>query len=101
MKPEECEHEVPIKHTCYKCGEHGVSASFSNELLCVGQIKKGDIVFITFDGIRRPYDVEEVLNENTMMEEILLDIEDNLYFITSMALGGNSWAKDVKVNFDT
>jgi len=34
MKPEECEHGVPVKHTCYKCGEHGVSASFSNKLLC-------------------------------------------------------------------
>jgi len=35
MKPEECEHEVPVKHTCYKCGEHNVSASGSNELLSV------------------------------------------------------------------
>ena len=45
MKPEECEHGVPTKHTCYKCGEHNVSASGSNELLCC-DICGGKMVYI-------------------------------------------------------
>ena len=40
MKPKECEHGVPAKHTCYKCGEHNVSASGSNELLCDVELLK-------------------------------------------------------------
>ncbi len=75
-----------------------VGESNSTDLLCAGQIKKRDIVWITYKGNRRPYDVEDVLMPNTDTAEILLDIDDNLYFITSMALDGSSWAKDVKVN---
>jgi len=67
----------------------------SIQLLSVGQIKEGDTVLVTFKNNRRPYDVKEVLNAGTSKEEILLDIEDNLYFITSMAIDGTSWAEDV------
>lgn len=38
MKPEECEHGVPAKHTCYKCDE--ASKSRSNDVLCERSLKK-------------------------------------------------------------
>ena len=68
------------------------------KLTKAGQVKKGDIVELTFKDIRRPYDVVDVLNAGTDKEEILLDVEDNIYFITSMAIGGSSWASQVTIN---
>ncbi len=64
-------------------------------LLSAGQLEIGDIVLLTFNGQRRPYDVENVLNPKTDKEEIILDLAENLYFITSMAIDGTSWAKNV------
>ena len=67
------------------------------ELKSLDQIKDGDKVATTFKGKREYWDHVNVLDPNTDMEEILLDPENNIYFITSMAIGGVSWAQDVVV----
>jgi hypothetical protein len=64
-------------------------------LLSAGQLEPGDIVWLTFKDQRRTYDVEIVMNPGTDIEEIILDIDENLCFITSMAIDGSSWAKNV------
>lgn len=66
-------------------------------LQSVGQVQPGDLVRATFKGKTQPYVVAFVLNPGTDQEEIVLDAESNLYYITSMALDGTSWAKDVMV----
>ena len=71
--------------------------SDSNALLCVGQIKKGDTVLCEYKGKKEAHIVEEVLYPGAGNEEILLDVDDNYYFVTSMAIDGTSWAKNVKV----
>lgn len=67
------------------------------DLLSAGQIKEGDKLKITYKGERINYVAEEILNAGTDKEEIILHVDSNLYFITSMALDGTSWAKDVKI----
>ena len=62
-----------------------------------GQIKEGDRLHVTFDGKRVKYKAKEVLNPGTIHEEIIVNKKRNYYFITSMALNGTSWAKDVRV----
>lgn len=61
-----------------------------------GQIKEGYRIKCKckWKGSEVNYRVKEVLNEGTDREEIL--IGDALYFITSMAIDGTSWAKNVK-----
>ena len=63
-----------------------------------GQIKKGDEIFCIYNGRAKIYEAKEILFAGTPNEEILLNVEDNLYFITSMAIDGSSWAK--KVSYD-
>lgn len=75
----------------------GREASDLTRLLSAGQLEPGDIIQTTFKGETKRYDVEDVLNPGTDREEIILDIHDNLYFITSMAIDGTSWAKDVMI----
>lgn len=65
------------------------------ELTEVGQIKKGDIVQCVYRGRLLRYIAEEVLHEGTDKEEVIVDLEENKYFITSMAIDGTSWAKEV------
>ena len=60
-----------------------------------GQIKRGDIVHYEFRGVRKSSPVLAVLNHGSIREEIILKKKENIYFITSMVLGGVSWAKDV------
>lgn len=61
----------------------------------VGQIKKGAIVVATYKSSVQKHTVDEVLHAGTDKEEILLDTKSNLYFNTSMAIDGISWAKEV------
>lgn len=61
-----------------------------------GQIENGATVVLANNRSAEVHDVAEVLMPGTDREEILLDVESNLYFITSMAIDGSSWAKDVK-----
>jgi hypothetical protein len=65
-----------------------------------GQIQKGDELEITFEETRDLYKVVRVINSGRKDEEILLNHKNNLYFITSMALEGTSWAKDVMICID-
>ena len=61
-----------------------------------GQIKKGATVVLAFRGEGQVHTVDQILNADTDKEEVLLDTKANLYFITSMAVDGTSWANDVK-----
>lgn len=69
----------------------------SEALTRLGQIQDGYTVTTTFKGEKEVWRNVKVLKPNTDMEEILLDKKENLYFITSMALDGSSWAQDVQV----
>jgi hypothetical protein len=60
-----------------------------------GQIKEGATVLLSYEGSENIHIVEEILKHKTG-EEILLETKGNLYFITSMAVDGTSWAKNVK-----
>lgn len=72
------------------------------QLTQAGQIKQGAKVQICNKGIWEAYHVDEVLNAGTDHEEIILDREINLYFITSMAIDGTSWVEKVQFfNIDT
>lgn len=66
------------------------------ELTGAGQIQKGATVVLSFKGDGQVHTVDEVLSAGTNREEILLDTESNLYFITSKVVDGTSWAKQVK-----
>lgn len=65
------------------------------QLTAPGQIKPGDIIHCEFKGKPQRYRVKEVLYPGTYKEEILINKKKNLYFITSMAVDGSSWAKKV------
>ena len=61
-----------------------------------GQVKNGATIVLSNEGNGEAYKNIEVLNAGTDHEEILLETEGNLYFITSLVIKGTSWAKDVK-----
>ena len=65
------------------------------KLTAPGQIKRGCKIHCTFNGKSQTYRVKEIINAGTDKEEILVDVKQNIYFITSMAVDGSSWAKDV------
>lgn len=62
-----------------------------------GQIKDGDKLLIRYRGKDREYKALAVLFEGQPLEEVVIDLERNKYFIVSMALDGTSWAKDVRI----
>jgi len=68
----------------------------ATKLSSFGQVQEEDVIICHFNGERQIYIAEEVLNPGTEQEEIIVNKEENKYFITSMALDGTSWAKDVK-----
>lgn len=61
-----------------------------------GQIKAGDTVLCDFKDKPQKYRVKDVINAGTDKEEILINKKKNIYFITSMAIDGSSWAKKVR-----
>ena len=63
----------------------------------VGQISQGDTIHCEYKGGLCKYVAEEVLNKGTVYEEVIIDLETNRYFITSLVLDGSSWAKNVHV----
>lgn len=65
------------------------------KLTTPGQIKRGCKIYCTFMGKPQTYRAKEILNAGTDIEVILVNKRNNLYFITSMAIDGSSWAKDV------
>ena len=69
----------------------------SEKLEHSGQIKQGDKLKVTYEGDRISYIAEEILNAGSNEEEILLHVDSNLYFITSMAINGTSWAENVEI----
>jgi|GEM_PF-1130632 len=68
-----------------------------NQLSAPGQIKPLDLVVVEYKGTQTPFFAEEVLNPGTSKEEVIVDSRHNKYFITSMAISGESWAKNVVV----
>lgn len=68
----------------------------SEQLTKPGQIKPEDVVILYYGGNKQIHLVDDVLNPGTKDEEILLDTPNNKYFITSMAIEGSSWAKEVR-----
>tara|TARA_R110002126_G_scaffold100103_1_gene231498 strand:+ start:294 stop:518 length:225 start_codon:yes stop_codon:yes gene_type:complete len=67
-----------------------------HNLTKAGQIKNGAQILLSANGEGQAHTVDEVLHAGTDGEEILLNVKENLYFITSMAIDGTSWAKQVK-----
>jgi len=67
-----------------------------HNLTAPGQIQKGATVVLAFKNKGQAHTVVDVLMAGTDREEILLCRKRNLYFITSMAVDGSSWAKEVK-----
>ena len=65
------------------------------KLTAPGQIERGCKIHCTFSGKPQTYRAKVILNAGTDKEEVLINIKKNLYFITSMAIDGSSWAKDV------
>ncbi|MAK91112.1 MAG: hypothetical protein CMI13_07765 [Oleibacter sp.] len=65
-------------------------------LTAPGQIKPGDVVFCEYKGVPQRFRAKEVLNPGTDLEEILINVKRNTYFITTMAIDGTSWAKNVR-----
>ena len=62
-----------------------------------GQIRAGDTIVCDYKAKKRSYLAMEVLNAGTKYEEIIIDQKNNKYFITSMAINGTSWAKNVEL----
>ena len=61
-----------------------------------GQINNGDALIIeTKTGITFPAVAKRVLHGGTDKEEVVIAKSKNHYFIMSMMLAGNSWAKNV------
>ena len=69
----------------------------SERLKQAGQITKHDLLIIDYRGVSTPYFVREVLNPGEDIEEVIVNKKDNIYFITSMAIDGTSWAKNVDI----
>lgn len=71
----------------------------SKPLKSAGQIKQGDAISVRIrdSQIRCNYVVDEVLNQGVQKEQVILDERNNIYFITSMAIDGSSWARDVEI----
>lgn len=69
-------------------------------LVAYGQIHKGDQLEITYENTRELFVVKKVINAGRKSEEILLNKKKNIYFITSMAIDGESWARDVMIRHD-
>jgi len=70
--------------------------SKENRLVKSGQIRTGDKVSLVFKGRKQSHTVANVLNSGSKeKEEIILNSQRNVYFITQMAINGSSWAKDV------
>lgn len=67
------------------------------KLTGAGQVQQGDTILCEYKGNHQRYVAEEVLNPGTKHEEIIIDVEKNKYFITSMVIDGSSWAKNVEV----
>ena len=65
------------------------------KLTRAGQIQKGFIVEYEYKGELISSTVKEVLNHGCDNEEVIIDLDKNKYFITSMAINGDSWAKNV------
>lgn len=65
-------------------------------LTAAGQIKCGDEIHCEYKGKLKKYTAIEVLNPGSDREEIVVNKKANIYFITSMAIDGTSWAKNVK-----
>lgn len=65
------------------------------KLTAPGQIKRGCKIHCTFGGNPHTYRAKEILYAGTDREEVIINKKKNLYFITSMAIDGSSWAKDV------
>jgi len=71
-----------------------------NSLSGTGQIEKGDRLEIVGRVPKFSCDVKvaEVICPGTESEEILIDLNSNKYFITSMVVKGQSWAKRVTIH---
>jgi hypothetical protein len=67
-------------------------------LTAAGQIKVGYTVYCEYEDKPVKYLVKQVLNPGTDREEIIVNKKKNRYFITSMAINGTSWAKNVRID---
>lgn len=86
-----------VEHNSLYIGLMNKSRPVMNKvkLTAPGQIKRGCRIHCTFNGKPQTCRAKEILNAGTDKEEILIDVKQNIYFITSMAIDGSSWAKDV------
>lgn len=66
-------------------------------LRCAGQIAKGDVLVCLYRKKVKTCIAKEILNPGSNEEEVIINIKKNKFFITSMAIDGTSWAKDVYV----
>jgi len=66
-------------------------------LITPGQIQPNTPIAATYKGERMHFWVDEVLHSGTDNEEVIVNALENKYFITSMAIDGSSWAKNVEL----
>lgn len=71
------------------------------KLVRSGQVKEGCIIECTYNGEPVKYKAEKILNAGTEHEEVIIDLKKNKYFITKMAINGESWAKDVNIHLES
>lgn len=62
-----------------------------------GQICEGDMLIFAFDSEPKRFIAKEILCPGSECEEVIVNRKKNQYFITSMAIDGTSWAKDVHI----
>lgn len=84
-------------HTIKSSVDNSSEAKLPQVLSGFGQIKRGDLIECMYKKRKRQYRVRSVLMSGTDREEIIINFTQNRYFITSMALAGTSWAKDVQI----
>ena len=61
----------------------------------IGDIQDGDTVWANYNGKREVWRNVTVLNAGLPNEEVLLKAKGNIYFISHMAISGDSWAEDI------
>lgn len=83
-----------INNTPFRAASHVLGKNKVEPLTSAGQVNVGDTLIIDDGKEVKSHTAKIVINAGTEKEEIVLRKKKNLYFIISMYLSGQSWAKD-------